>query len=78
MLELRRVPDHSILARTCQRPLRRRVLDPMLPRFLDALKVAEGVIAADSTGYATTQASADHRSCSGRVQHEFHEGFYAV
>jgi hypothetical protein len=78
VLELRRVPDHSTLARAYQRLLRLRVLDQMRRRLLEALGVEEEVIAADSTGYTTTQASAYYCSRSGRVRREFRKGVYAV
>ena len=50
----------------------------MRRRLLEALGVEEEVIAADSTGYATTQTSAYYRSRSGRVRREFRKGVYAV
>jgi hypothetical protein len=78
VLELRRVPDHSTLARVYRHPLRTQVLDPMRRRLLEALGVEEEVIAADSTGYTTTQASAYYCSRSGRVRREFRKGVYAV
>ena len=70
VLELRRVPDHSTLARAYQRLLRMRVLDPMRWRLLDTLRVAEEVIASDSTGYATSvewQSGSGGAHCAGRV-----------
>lgn len=58
VLELRRVSDHRTLAQVHQQLLRMRALDQMQRRLLGALGGAEEVIAVDSTGYATTQASA--------------------
>lgn len=78
VLELKHVPDHSTLSRAYQRLLHMKVLDQMRRKLLDEVGVEEEVIACDSTGYATTQASAYYRSRRGRTMREFQKGAYAV
>ncbi len=78
VLELKRVPDYSTLARAYKRLLRMKVLDQMRRKLLDEMGTEEEVIASDSTGYATSQASAYYRSRTGRRMREFHKGAYAV
>jgi len=78
VLELKRVPDRSTLSRAYKRLLRMKVLDQMRRRLPDEMGIEEEAIASDSTGYATTQASAYYRSRTGRTMREFKKGAYAV
>lgn len=78
VLELQHVPDYSTLSRAYKRLLRMKVLDQMRRKLLDKVGVEEEVIASDSTGYATTQASAYYRTRTGRTMREFRKGGYAV
>lgn len=78
VLELKRVPDHTTLSRAFKRLLRMKVLEQMQRKLLDEVGVEEEVIAFDSTGYVTTQASAYYRSRTGRTLREFQKGAYAV
>ena len=78
VLGLKRVPDHSTLSRAYKRLLRMKVLDQMRRKLLDEVGVEEEVIASDSTGYATTQASTYYQSRTGRTMREFRKGVYAV
>jgi len=70
-------PDYSTLSRTYRRLLRSKVLDQMRRQLLGKVGVQEEVIVSDSTGYATTQASA-YCSRTGRLMHEFQKGVYAA
>ena len=79
VLELKRVPDHTTLYRT-YRKLRLEDWERMRRVLLAELGVEgeEGVIAADSTGFRLTQASAYYRSRTGRTYKEWVKGVYAV
>nr|MBC7245530.1 hypothetical protein [Chloroflexota bacterium] len=74
VLELKRVPDPSTLSRASKRLLGMKVLDQMRRKLLDEAGIEEEAIASDSTGYATTQASAYYRSRTGRTMREFRKG----
>lgn len=76
-LELEQVPDHTTLYRT-YRKLRLADLERMKRALLDELEVEEEIIASDSTGYRSTQASAYYQSRSGRTCREWVKGVYAV
>jgi hypothetical protein len=76
-LELTDIPDHSTLARTFKQ-LKRRNLDQLQRHLLDPLEVQEEIIAADSTGFTPTQASAYFQARSGRTIREYVKGAYAV
>jgi len=77
VLELKRVPDHTTLYRT-YRKLRMKDLERMKRALLEQLDVEEEMIAADSTGYRLTQASAYYQSRAGRTYREWIKGVYAV
>ena len=79
VLELKRVPDHTTLYRT-YRKLRMEDWERMRRALLAKLGVEgeEGVIAADSTGFRLTQASAYYQSRTGRTYREWVKGVYAV
>ena len=79
VLELKRVPDHTTLYRT-YRKLRMEDWERMRRALLAKLGVEgeEGVIAADSTGFRLTQASAYYQSRTGRTYKEWVKGVYAV
>jgi hypothetical protein len=76
-LELPYVPDHSTLYRAYKR-LRMPDLKHMKRALLEHLDVEEEAIAADATGYQTTQASAYYQSRRGRSCREWVKGVYAV
>ena len=79
VLELERVPDHTTLYRT-YRQLRMEDWERMRRALLAKLGVEgkEEVIAADSTGFRLTQASAYYQSRTGRTYREWVKGVYAV
>lgn len=77
VLELEDVPDHTTLYRAYKR-LRMDKLRQMNQELLEKLETKEEAIAADSTGYSTTQASSHYISRSGRRYTEYVKGFYAV
>jgi len=81
VLELKRVPDHTTLYRT-YRKLRMEDWERMRRALLAKLGVEgegkEEVIAADSTGFRLTQASAYYQSRTGRTYREWVKGVYAV
>jgi hypothetical protein len=76
-LELTVVPDHTTLYRTMRR-LRMKHLDHLRQTFLDQAQVAEEVVAVDTTGLRTTQASAHFEDRRGRPRREFIKPGYAV
>lgn len=77
VLELPRIPDHSTLSRTYKK-LRMLDFKKMNDDLLNRLKVEENTIAADSTGYAFSQASAYYQTRSGRTFREWVKGGYAI
>jgi hypothetical protein len=77
VLELPRIPDHSTLSRTYKK-LRMLDFGRMNHDLLSRLAVEEDTIAADSTGYAFSQASAYYQTRSGRTFREWVKGGYAV
>src|ERR1700687_5981268 len=77
VLELPRIPDHSTLSRTYKK-LRMLDFNAMQGVLLAQLQVEEAVIAADSTGFALSQASAYYQTRSGRTFREWIKGGYAV
>lgn len=76
-LELTSVPDHTTLYRAFRR-LRLGDLDRLRQTFLDQAKVTEEVVAVDTTGLRTTQASAYFEDRRGRPRREFVKPGYAV
>jgi len=77
VLELKRVPDHSTLMRTYHK-LRKLDFDRMKRLLLDELSVDEEAIAADSTGFTASQASAYYQTRRGVSYREYIKGAYAV
>jgi hypothetical protein len=79
VFELPRVPDHATLARTYKK-LRMRDFDKMKELLLEELGVegSEEVIAADSTGFSPSGASAYYQTRSGRSFHWWEKGAYCV
>jgi len=79
VLGLERVPDHTTLYRAYRR-LGMEDWERMRRALLAKLGVEgeEGVIAADSTGFRLTQASAYYQSRTGRTYKEWVKGVYAV
>jgi hypothetical protein len=76
-LDLAHIPDHSTLERTFKK-LQRRNFDQLNRTLLDQLKVAETVIAVDSTGFTPSQASAYYQTRHGGAYREYVKGAYAV
>jgi hypothetical protein len=74
---LSHIPDHSTLQRTFKK-LQRTLLDQLKNLLLDHLAVDEEAIAADSTGFTPSQASAYFQARSGRTIREYIKGAYAV
>jgi hypothetical protein len=77
VLELSQVPDHSTLSRAYRR-LTRPWLDQMQHRLLTALDVDEETMAADSTSFSLSQASAYYRTRSGKTFADWIKGGYIV
>lgn len=79
VLELKRVPDHSTLARAYQRLLSVGKLQEMNRLLLDSLALEqEEAVAFDSSGFAPTQASTYYRSRRGKEIRCYHKAAYAV
>jgi transposase len=78
-LELPRVPDHSTLSRIYKK-LRVRDFDKMKSLLLSELGIegSEEAIAADSTGFTMSTASAYYQSRRGRTCREWVRGAYCV
>jgi len=76
-LGLDRVPDHSTLCRMYQQLNRRRLLS-LLRHLLVQQAPKEAVIALDSTGYSSSQASAYYQTRSGKRQRGWFHAAYAV
>jgi Transposase DDE domain len=77
VLELKRVPDHSTLWRAFKK-LRLSDLEALKDDLLSQLDVKEEVIAADSTSFRLSQASAYYQTRTGRTYSEWIKGGYAV
>jgi len=79
VLKLKQVPDHTTLYRAYRR-LRMEDWERMRRALLAKLGVEgeEEGIAADSTGFRLTQASAYYQSRTGRTYREWIKGVYAV
>jgi hypothetical protein len=79
VLELTTVPDHSTLSRTYKK-LRVRDFDKMKGLLLSKLGVegTEEILAADTTGFSPSGASAYYQSRSGRTHKWWVKGAYCV
>lgn len=77
VLELTRVPDHSTLSRTFKK-LRVSELTRMKDALLRQMQVKEEVVAADSTSFRLSQASAYYQTRRGQQYHEWIKGAYTV
>ena len=77
VLNLTRVPDHSTLNRM-YRKLNRRRLARLMRQLLAHEAPRERLIALDSTGYSSSQASAYYRTRSGQQVRGWFHGAYAV
>ncbi len=77
VLGLREVPDHSTLSRMFKR-LKMKTWRKLFDQLLADLAPQESVIAADTTGYRATQASAYFQTRSGRQFRDWYRGAYAV
>jgi len=77
VLELKRVPDHSTLSRAFKK-LRLSDLEALKDELLSQMEVQEEVIAADSTSFRLSQASAYYQTRTGRTYSEWIKGGYAV
>ncbi|MCC7483295.1 MAG: transposase [Hyphomicrobiales bacterium] len=77
VLELAQVPDHSTLSRM-YRKLNKGQLDQMQRALLDTAEVKEDILAADSTSFTLSQASAYYRTHSGKTFSDWIKGGYIV
>jgi hypothetical protein len=77
VLELKRVPDHTTLARTFAKPSLAQ-WEPLNDALLRHLGVQERIGAADSTGFRHHPASAYYQSRCGRKGRWWHKGGFVV
>jgi hypothetical protein len=77
VLELRRVPDHTTLARPFAKRSQQQ-WEQLNDALLRHLKVQEMTVAADSTGFRNDTASAYYQSRCGRRVRAWHKGGFVV
>jgi hypothetical protein len=77
LLELPRIPDHSTLQRTFSKLLKRDY-HALQAALLEGFSLQETLVAADSTGYRDTNASAYYQARSGKTYRRWIKGGYAV
>lgn len=77
VLELKRVPDHSTLARAFGK-LKQADWERLLERLLQQMEVNEDAIAADSTSFRLSNASLHYYNRAGKEFADWIKGAYAV